>query len=248
VLLLLVLTTAPAAARPRVSLVVPATVEAGTPFSVTWRGNGVPHGTQLLLEKPVGTARVWKLIVPALRGQSGTANLPAYPMLGSYRLRVAATRHRRVIASREATIHVFANVPFASLLESTSPLNFRTGVHATPVAAFSYAYSVDVEKTKPGFITDEHSACNFVHLEVVLGGEEGAATGQLTLLIVQERAEPVSLTVQPEEVRALDANLALGDSWAVNGSSTTRTPFGDPIFINGYAHCDQTGHVKAQNP
>ena len=63
---------------------------------MTWRSRHLPNRAKLVVQRPVGTARVFKTVV-RLRGRRGSAQLPPRP-LGKYRYRLAAIRGERIVA------------------------------------------------------------------------------------------------------------------------------------------------------
>jgi hypothetical protein len=200
----------------------------------------------LVVQKPVGTAAVWKTIAVLPRRNQGTASLAPFSSLGTYRVRIAAIQRRKVVAQQQQPLHVFQQVPFSQLLigiGATSTL--PSGVHATLTAAFPFVDKIsEVEGSKQGIISDEKNYCGLVHLEFVADLPEIAhqSGGQATLTVVQERAEPISATVGEGTVGTLDAHVVPGESWAVNTSQTAREL---DFYLNGYAVCDSTTPISA---
>ena len=243
-------TLAAARARPHVSLSIPSSVEAGAPISAQWTAMHVPRDASMIIEKPVGTGKVWKPLAPALRGRSGTLMLPAYASFGVYQLRIAVIKSRKVLAQQERRVRVFAEIPFSNLLENTS----LGGLHATPTAAFPYTLPLQVsvgsrnEGSRTDLISDEHSNCDLIRVDFSsdplpvseFGGEPGQTPqdGRVTVTVVQESAEPISSTPVPtDRVGSLEAHVALGQSWAVNATVSNVRTDALELYFNGQAHC-----------
>jgi hypothetical protein len=195
----------------------------------------------VLVQKPVGTANVWKPLTGALAGNHGTTTIPGYAVLGIYRIRIAAVFRGHVLAFQEQQVHVFGTIPLGPLLRAQNfPGALSSGVHSTPTAAFPYVMTFTFgDPGRSDIISDEKSACNAVRLEFV-GDEETQRNGaQLTMSIVQERAEPVATTVGQETIGVVEAHVPPGQSWAVNlSSSGYQSGFSRYVYVNGSAHCD----------
>ncbi len=242
-----------AASRPRVSLSVSSSAEAGAPISAQWTATHVPRGSRVLVERPVGTARVWKPLLSPLGGSHGSLTIPAYRSFGVYPLRIAVIRDRKVLAQRERQVRIFAQIPFSTLLEA--PL---TGLDATQTATFAYVLPQALpfdgpqgEASETDIISDEHSRCDAIHVEFAgeaLVPDRGEPDGgRVTVTIVQETAEPVSSTAPTDRVGSVEAHVALGQSWAVNLSVSEPPNAQLPslsVYFNGEAHCYSDARFK----
>lgn len=230
-----ILTSAAGARPPKasVSLALPSSVSenAAVPFSWTGKHLGPKH--RLVIQRPVGTARVWKTML-RLSGNNGAAELPGFP-LGVYRLRIADLVGRRVLAKQVVSLAVFGPVPFSSLF------GYSTHVYSTPTSSFPYVTTAG-HTEQPAFKVEENP-CLSVHVEFVPGQRNGPGTGTLTL--VQETRDPVVATAAYDTVGSLDAQLTPGQSWAVNTSYNTSTPadWEPNFYINGFAICSSTQPV-----
>lgn len=232
-------TTALAQARPHLSWSLP-NATAGTPTSVSWSASRVPAGAQLVIQRPVGTAKVWR-DVARLSGSSGTASLPA-ESLGSYPFRLAALgSHHRVLAQSQRSLHVFGKVPFAVLFGQT------TDTFATPSASFAYAFNKDGAQN--GIISVTKNPCESVTVEFALGsayadtsefsGEQG------TVSIVQQTRDPVSASAGIEGLNSISTTLVPGQSWSVNDSESSSEGHSSEFefFLNGSAVCDSAAQL-----
>jgi hypothetical protein len=233
-----------AGGRPSVSWSLPsqATAGAATPISYT---STLSHGSHLAVQRPVGTAKVWRTVL-ALPGRSGSADLPPVA-LGAHPLRLAEIRGGRVLAEQRKTLKVFGHVPFATLFPSGS-----RGSYATPTASFGYALVENWTNGDHGLgaISVTHSTCRLVHIEFVAGtgvsfplpaidyvGDMG------TLTVVQEREDPVSAVVPFDGASTLETPVGVGESWSVNVSNTPESE-GITFYLNGFADCYSTASLE----
>ena len=173
-----------ASSRTHVSWQLPAAT-AGSPTSVNWSVSHQLPGSVLAIQRPVGTARVWRT-VRRLSGSHGTASLPAYP-LGSYRLRLAVIAGPEVLAQQQRVLHVFGKVPLGTLFpRSNESLH---GVYSTPTSAFPF---IDRTGETSGVLSASiRNPCRSVHLEFVPGNEASGLNSyfvgeEATMTLVQE--------------------------------------------------------------
>jgi hypothetical protein len=68
-----------AIARPRVSLDMPASTEAGTTPTFTWAVAGKPAGTRIVLQRAMGSGRIFRT-VGVLHTNTGSSTLPHYSL------------------------------------------------------------------------------------------------------------------------------------------------------------------------
>ena len=236
-----------AAPRPRVSWQLPA-AKTGSPTSVNWSVSHQLPGSVLVIQRPVGTARVWRTLV-RLSGSHGTASLPAYP-LGSYRLRLAVIAGPQVLAQQHRVLHVFGKVPLATLIGDSA----EKGVYATPTAAFPYVTVFDDRidgDQGQGVIRVSHSACRSVVLEFVPGTDPGFplpasdyAEERGAVSVVQQTRDPVSATTSFDGVNSVSASVVLGQSWSVNLSQSGGDGEVLYFYVNGSAECDSAMALK----
>jgi hypothetical protein len=224
--------------RPVVSLAF-TNASAGAPISFSWSARRLGHGTHLALQRPVGTARVWKNVM-RLNGRSGSGQLPGQP-LGTYRYRVAALRGRWVLAQQVASVSVFGQVPFSVLFRESS----NGGVYATPSTSFPYVrYALlGTEESFTAFSVSKNH-CSAVHIGFVPGEyvwstvempRYTASTGTIT--VTQQSRDPVSSTVPFNGTGSVDVELVPGQTWSVLASDHGEANFLH-IYYNGYAICD----------
>jgi hypothetical protein len=236
-----------AAPRTRVSWRLPAAT-AGSPTSVNWSVSHQLPGSVLAIQRPVGTARVWRTVV-RLSGSHGTANLPAYP-LGNYRLRLAVIAGPDVLAQQQRVLHVFGKVPLGTLIGDSA----EKGVYATPTTAFPYVTVFDDRidgDQGQGVIRVSHSPCRSVFLEFVPGTDPGFplpasdyAEEDGILSVVQQTRDPVSATTSFDGVNSVSASVVPGQSWSVNLSQSGGDGELLYFYVNGSAECDSTAALK----
>jgi hypothetical protein len=233
-----------AAPRTRVSWQLPVAT-AGSPTSVNWSVSHQLPGSVVVIQRPVGTARVWRTLL-RLSGTHGTASLPAYP-LGSYRLRLAVIAGPQVLAQRQRILHVFGKVALAKLLDD-DPI--YKGVYATPTASFAYDFWYDnlVNGMDQGVISVEHNPCESVSLEFAIGNPNPGypandfAGDVGTVTVVQQTRDPVSASAPFNGLNSFTAGVVPGQSWSINLSESgpTAGEFGFYFYLNGSAVCDST--------
>jgi hypothetical protein len=229
-----------AAPRSHVSWRLPAST-AGSPTPFSWSSAHLLPGSVVVVQRPVGTARVWRTVV-RLSGVSGTASLPALA-LGSYRLRLAVIAGRQVLAHQQRVLHVFGPVPLGTLFPSFN--HSLHGVYSTPTSAFPF---IDRTGETSGVLSANHNPCRSVHLEFVPGNEASGLVNyfegeQATMTLVQETRDPVSVTTPFNVVAGLTATVIPGQSWSVNFSQTGNQGLFE-YFINGSAVCDSAAALS----
>lgn len=217
-----------AARKPRLTWKLPHTASEGASVRFSWAGSHLGRNHKLVIQKPEGTAHTWRTIL-RLNGNSGSAELPSLA-LGKYRFRIADLSGRRVLAQQVAGIAMFGQVPFTRLFGEND-----AGVLATPTNSFPYVAHWQ-DDPQPAFkVEDNH--CLSVHIAFV--ASEYHAHGTAAITLVQESRDPVSASAPFESIGSLDAELVLGQSWAVNILSKLEAEE-YYTYINGYAVCDST--------
>lgn len=241
----LLCTTADARARPSIHLGLPTQATAGTPTPFSWSASGVPHHGSLVVQRTVGTANHWRTIAH-LRTLGGSGKLPPLS-LGRYNLRLAAvSSDGRLLGLQARKLFVFGEVPFSTLITGSIYAPVGPGGHvgagtlATATGTFSYVFKVS---SYPGAIvvSKANSECRSVHVEFLgpAGSGGGEVTG-LTLTIVQEATDPVSVSAPLGTVATLDALLTPGQSWALNAGSQPQGARTIYLYLDGYAVCSGT--------
>jgi hypothetical protein len=223
--------SAGAAPKAKVSLALPSMANEGAAISFSWTGRHLGPNHRLVLQKPVGTAHVWKSIM-RLNSNSGSAEMSGLP-LGTYRLRIADLIGRRVIAQQVGTLPVYGQVPFSTLFN-----DHQSKVQTTPQYTFPWVVS-HYDGDGPTAFQVSNNNCLSVHIGFVsMEYYNHGATGTETLTLVQESKEPVSTSVAYNAIGSLDAELVVGQSWAVSQSHLSEHQ-GSPTmtYINGYAIC-----------
>jgi hypothetical protein len=205
---------------------LPRTANAGQPVAFSWSGRRLGRGHRLVIQKPEGTAHTWRTIIrlPSNRGSAQLSGLA----LGKYRFRIADLAGRRVLAQQVDGVAVFGEVPFTTLLREHDE-----HIVATPSTSFPY-----IERywgtPQPAFSVG-HTNCLSVHIAFVgqIAPGHHPEPGTATVTVIQETRDPVSASFPYEVIGGLDAELVLGQSWAVNIDAGPGY-----IYVNGYAVCD----------
>jgi hypothetical protein len=243
---LLVGVSAPIAhAAARLTLTLPSQATAGEATSVRFMAHGVPSTARLVLQRRVGTARVWRTVMSLGTAHEGSAQLAPLP-LGVYNIRLAAIgRRHQLSAQRSAGLPVFGTVPFSTLFEGahiTSGVGIgETGTYTTRTSIFDYfiIYEYDGNLTSEAnqfAFSVSHNPCRSVHLEFV-GRREESRNPTLTAEVIQADADPVlSAPTAIESIGTLDASVVAGKSWGLRFEGTPLQP--TRVFLNGSASCD----------
>jgi hypothetical protein len=230
-LLLLMLPPAALAHRYHVAIRLPATATSGSPVPFTWSASapGV-----IVVQKPEGTAHVWRTIL-RLHGHGGASTLPP-TAIGTYHMRIAAINGRQTFAESQVFLHVYGQVPFATLFH-------RNGVQTvtTPTNTFDYVAVPGLEDTPPLTVTNNN--CTSLHIEWdthIIGYRPPQIPPELqaTLSLVQEAREPQSVTARYETISTLDATIE-GKSWSLEAKNSN-TEWDLQGYVNGYGICDST--------
>jgi hypothetical protein len=235
--------------RPQLSWAFPHAIDEGEPIPFSWSGRHLGKHHKLVVQRPVGTAHVWKTIM-RLPSDRGSTELPGMP-LGRYRLRIADIAlvprqgrfsHRRyprfrVLTSEGAGIGVFGKVPFSTLFNSDEHEHVYTGPgFSFPYVAGWNSLNAEADGNTTVFKVD-HSNCLWAHIDFV-SSTRGTGTGTLTL--VQESREAVSATAPFDTIGSLDAELTPGQSWAATIEYKSSDQREVNVYVNGYAVCDST--------
>jgi hypothetical protein len=230
---MLMAATAVAKQNPVVKIAVNTTARENVPTPISWSGKHLGKGHRLVIQRPVGTARIWRTVMP-LKADRGTGHLPPQA-LGEYQLRIAALLGGDVIAKRVFTLPVFGVVSFADLIGS-SVRNY-----ATPTSSFPYV-SVEGPTEQPALAVRDNR-CISAHVEFVPGQQRGPGTGTVTL--VQETRDPVAATAAYDTIGSLDAELTPGETWALNTTYFTTTPanWEPDFYVNGSAVCSTRDQI-----
>jgi hypothetical protein len=227
---------ATAGPRPSVKFSFPASATAGARIPFTWQAGKVPAGARVVLQRKVGTARVWKTVL-SLSGHSGSANAPALP-LGAYQLKIAVVAKRgRIVGQRSRTLHVFGLVPLGTLVKGLSV--WGSGTHTTANYTFNYVAAWGGSGSIPMFtVAGTQNTCRSVHLDFDSNGEARTAD-TAAVSVVQQAADPQLSEPASAGVAtgSLDAKVAPGQSWAVNVLHPSGTGTNLVVYVNGVASC-----------
>jgi hypothetical protein len=195
------------------------------------------------LQTQIGTGRVWEHLM-RLSGSRGTGTLPPHS-LGKYPVRIAvATGHNHILASRNATLDVFGEVPLGTLL-GTEAQTYTTSNFSFSYVGRAHADKYDREGTA-WTVSAAHNHCRSIQLQFPVGDATGTTNKTLmgVVSLVQESAPPVSVSVVsvPPTVYSLEAALVPGQSWSVKLKLTSADEDGLILYasFNGTAICDGT--------
>lgn len=232
-------TAAAAATKPAVTLALPARADAGAPIPYSFTSRRVRSRDKLVIQRQMGTAKVFHNVTVLVHGPSGSGSLPALA-LGDYRYRIAVLRkvHRKtkLVASGGAKVAVFGEVALSRLL------NGEDGTYTTPSRTFPYIDQVvATHVTGSTVLTVGASAnhCRSVHFDFVPERySSNDPNDPITLTVVQQSADPISASARPDEFGALDVPLEPGESWSLNTSVTTESQ-DVRVDLNGSASCDR---------
>jgi hypothetical protein len=233
---------ADAAVRPKLNLTLPpAGGDAGVPTPFSWNIQHKRPGI-VVVQRQVGTLGSWRTIA-TLRGTSGTGTIPALP-LGSYSLRIANlgprikhTHRYREWGRQLRELRIFGRVELGTLLHDES-----SGVFSTPTNTFVWIDRTSPKPTPGEIFGFPINYCRSVHIDFVTDNENDiknrpATTGTVTIL--QETADPVSMTAAEDTIAGVDANLVPGKGWSM-AVSEAGDEFSVVLYYNGWANCYRT--------
>jgi hypothetical protein len=218
-----------ARSRATVSWSLPRTANEGAPISFSWSAKHLGRNHRLVIQRPFGTARVWKSII-RLPADSGSAELPGQS-LGFHRFRIAAFRGRQLLAQQTSRVEAFGEVPFTILFANEHP-----DVYTTPSHSFSYVRSWGGIYEKQNLFGVKNNHCSSVHIAFVPGNHNEPGVGTLT--VVQESRDPVGDSVPHDAIGSVDTELTPGQTWGVNVSVAGTEGGPTDFYINGDAICD----------
>ena len=155
--------------------------------------------------------------------------------MGVWSLRIAVldAEDGEVAAGTVRKLTVYGRIPLRQLLDDSVDDTVTIGQHS-----FRYVWSPNIDS----FTYDEDgmdlgevvsTRCRSIHFDIGSSTRTALTTGDDVdnFTVVQEAADPVSVTVNPGTVRTLDATLRPGHSWALRMSGAYYA------YLNGYAWC-----------
>ncbi len=231
-----------AAQRPKLNLMLPpAGGDTGVPTPFSWSVQHKRPGI-VVVQRQVGTLGNWRTIA-TLRGSSGTGTIPALP-LGSYSLRIANlgprikhTRRYRQWGRQLRELRIFGRVELGTLMHDES-----SGVLSTPTNTFVWIDWTSPKPTPGEVFGFPINYCRSVHIDFVTNNENDArnrpaTTGTVTIL--QETADPVSVTAAEGVIAGVDADLVPGKGWSMTVSEAG-DEYSVMLYYNGWASCYRT--------
>lgn len=235
------ITVAPANAavsRAKLSF-VNAHVGAGEGVTAQYSARRVPEGGQVLLQKAVGTAGVWKKVRRVSPGVARTATLIA-PVMGRHAYRVVIrSAAKRIVARSAAILYSYGTVELATIDQNeTRTVTLNDGMIYRYVWS-AYHSSVNVETLKV-----ERTSCRSLTLSAAFK-QASSYTNTLptTVTVVQEAADPVTMSVLPNSTASMTTGVVPGTAWALQ-VTVPRLGLGQYAYGNGTASCfTPTGSV-----
>lgn len=223
-----------------ITLAVPKQATAGAPISVGYTSVGLPSHAQLVVQRQMGTGRVWRTVATLRRLRLARADLPPLG-LGRYSVRIAVISKGVTIPDPPAALDVYGTVSFTTLFpggdgggDDNGPGTLQTQTTSFPYAFSYYNGAGDFS----GFGISRANPCRSVSLNFLPWDQYGPDpdTVQGTATVVQESQDPVSVTAPGNTVGTVDASLTPGQSWGLNLAQTPGSLF--TWGINGTASCD----------
>jgi len=232
----LALASASAQAKPSVSLSLPSQVDAGRAFDGSYSVRNVPPGTAVLLQRQVGTGRVWRTVARLRAKPTGVAHSGALAM-GQFRFRITVPRSGRpTLTTRPKIVRAFANIPLGQILEDVD-----AGSAVVGPRTFNYVTHSSFNGGRQ--MHSDATTCRSVHFDLAAKAFSGVNWFWVEKLS-QESRDQVTQNVGPDEIVALDALVILGQSWSLDTSITSDgSPYSTQLFINGSASCYESSTI-----
>lgn len=210
---------APAAKRAIITVAAASVaIDAGTSPVLNYTVTRFRSGAKILMQRQYGTAGVWKT-VGKLTAASGSFTAPAVGQ-GEFVYRVAVKQRKRILAARTALVRAYAPVSMETFLnDSSSTTQIGTRLFRYVLSWTGLSSSISVS-------ADDHT-CRHLSLEVGLSGGNSSST---LVTVVQEAADPASVTVPKGEVKTLEVDLAPGAFQVTHSNSA----YG---YLNGTLSC-----------
>jgi hypothetical protein len=216
--------TAQAAARPSSVLhLASGQANAGGLVTVRYSAAHLPKHSSLVLQRTVGTAHAWakvKVLVPssAKAAYAGHTTMRA-PQMGSYAYRILiTTKAHAKVASAGRTLHVYADVPLATVMNTT------TGTVQIGTSLFRFVQTYNMT-----FLHFDTTTCRSANLSFAGDARSAGAT----LTVIQETADPFTLTATPDGV--VSGTVALTGNAA--DFSYSYGPNYSNLYVNGTLSC-----------
>ena len=234
---------ADARTRVHVKLTVPQ-ASVGMPTQITYGAQHLPRQDALFLQRQEGTGKVWRTI-SRLPHAHHTATIPALP-IGVYSVRLAAiARHHRAVAQQRRALDVFGQVPFTTLFPGGAGAgdDLGPGTAQTATTTFPYAFAYyNGEVNFTALTIGSRNPCRSVTMQFLPfdPNSTDAEISQGTATLVQQSADPVSTTVQANNIGTITASLIPGQSWGLNVAQGGDGQYLFTWDINGSANCDKT--------
>jgi hypothetical protein len=192
-------------------------------------------GQHVVLQRQMGTAATWGTVAK-LPSSTGSALTPVMSSMGTWSFRVAVVDSAETVlaSGQAAALEVSAKVPLGTLLDSSTDKSVVIDHHT-----FRYVYSpnlesftYDIDGTR--LFGSTSTRCRFIHLDLASSDGRFFTDSDYrpdAFEIVQQSADPRSVTIAPDRAGTLEATLRPGQSWALSISGSYYA------YLNGYAIC-----------
>src|SRR5579871_4071503 len=198
-------------------------VDAGTGPTITYSVTGLVKGERFYLDRRVGTGQVWQAVatLPLKNGSGAVVAPPLQQGAFRYRLAVYNSRHRLARVSTTKSVYSYATVSLLTIA-SGSTQTVQVGDQLfTYVASDSSGTNIGQTNT---ILSMQRTTCRAIMLQVattetVFGDGTGTSGGSTLLSLIQQSADPQSLTVDGGTTATFSGSLN-GGPWALEDSTT----------------------------
>lgn len=193
-------------------------------------------GASVELQAREEIADGWRPIASYGSRSSGQGHTPSFK-LGVQKLRLVVLRGPRIFAASARSVRVFGEVSLAKLLNRGQD---DPGTYSAPTFTYPYVYGVSRDGNWGGVLSDTDNQCRQVTITGVLS-DHSFASQQMTLVIVQQSANPTSASGPQDQIISDSAIVKVGQSWSLNVLNDGQD---NTFYLNGHADCFGTKHIS----